>query len=83
MGQQGVETIKKLEATVNGMKFTDLSYTKCKICSETKMAKKPFTSTIRASKLLQLINSNVAGPMWTATAEDGHRYVINFIDDYS
>ena len=84
MGHQGAETIKKLEATVNGMKITDLSHTKCEVCSETKMAKKPFTSsTTRVSKPLQLIHSDVAGPMRTATAEEGHRYVINFIDDYS
>ena len=84
MGHQGAETIKKLEATVNGMKITDLSHTKCEVCSETKMAKKPFTSsTTRVSKPLQLIHSDVAGPMRTATAEKGHCYIINEIDDYS
>ena len=41
------------------------------------------SSTTRASKPLQLIHSNVAGPMQTVTAKDGHCYIINFIDDYS
>lgn len=32
---------------------------------------------------MELIHSNVAGPMKTPTMEEGHKYVINFIDDFS
>ena len=84
MGHQNVEAIKKLVSSVKGMKLSNLHHLDCQICAETKMAKKPFTSsTTRASAPNQLIHSDVAGPMRVPTREGGHRYVINFVDDFS
>ena len=84
MGHQNMEAIKKLSSSVNGMKLSDLHNKACEICVETKMAKKPFPhSTTHASAPNQLIHSDVAGPMRVPTREEGHWYVINFVDDFS
>lgn len=50
----------------------------------TKMYKTPFRpSTRRATKPLELVHTDVAGPMRVPSAVHGHFYVINFVDDYS
>ena len=79
--------IKKLISHVEGMQIKGESSHdsgKCEICIATKMSKKPFgTATRRATRPLELVHSDIAGPMRTATAIDGHVYAINFIDDFS
>jgi transposase InsO family protein len=47
------------------------------------MPKIPFKpSTRRATKILELVHSDISGPMRTPTPE-GHRFAINFVDDAS
>ena len=47
------------------------------------MTKRPFNAKgRRAQDLLELVHSNICGPMSTQ-ARDGYKYFITFIDDYS
>ena len=59
------------------------SYETCEACLLGKMTKAPFKSiTERASDLLELIHTDVCGPMST-TARGGFQYFITFTDDLS
>jgi hypothetical protein len=70
---------------VKGMKISkisDLSF--CEGCVEGKIHRNPFKAVgeIRSTKKLQLIHSDVCGPMRTESL-GGHKYFVTFIDDYS
>ena len=55
----------------------------CESCLEGKMTKRPFYSKgNRASSLLELVHTDVCGPM-NIKAREGYRYFVTFIDDYS
>jgi transposase InsO family protein len=55
----------------------------CEPCLAGKMTASPFpTSSSQSTKPLELIHSDLHGPLPVATAE-GYRYWITFIDDYS
>ena len=56
----------------------------CENCVETKTTRKPFkpVGEIKSSRKLQLVHSDVCGPMETQSI-GGHRYFVTFIDDYS
>ena len=55
----------------------------CESCLEGKMTKRPFNAKgRRAQDLLELIHSDVCGPM-SIQARDGYEYFITFTDDYS
>ena len=59
------------------------SYETCESCLSGKMTKSPFTGKgERASEVLELIHSDVCGPI-TIHARRGFSYFITFIDDYS
>eukprot|EP00795_Rhopilema_esculentum_P005567 gene5567-biopygen555 len=53
-------------------------------CAESKMSRKPFKSTegIKTSRKLQIVHSDVCGPM-SIQSFSGKRYFVTFIDDYS
>ena len=58
-------------------------FTVCESCLKGKMTKRPFCAKgRRAPDLLELVHSDVCGPMSTQ-ARDGYKYFITFIDDYS
>ena len=58
-------------------------YGTCEACLLGKMTKSPFNkSAKRAIELLELIHTDVCGPM-TTTARGGYRYFITFTDDLS
>ena len=64
-------------------KFDFESYKKCEPCLIAKMTKAPFTGQgERATKRLELIHSDVCGPMCTM-ARGGFYYFITFTDDFS
>lgn len=70
---------------VNGVDFSaekEVSF--CEGCVEGKLAKKPFKSIreIRSKRKMQLIYSDVCGPMQTESIS-GAKYFVTFIDDYS
>ena len=55
----------------------------CESCLEGKMTKRPFTGKgLRAKEPLELIHSDVCGPM-NVKARGGYEYYVTFIDDYS
>ena len=58
-------------------------YGTCEACLLGKMTKSPFSkSAERVTELLELIHTDVCGPM-TTTARGGYRYFITFTDDLS
>ena len=64
-------------------KFDFESYDECEACLLGKMTKAPFSKTgERASAQLELIHSDVCGPMRTM-ARGGFYYFITFTDDFS
>ena len=59
------------------------SFETCESCLLGKMTKSPFTKSCgRASELLELIHSDVYGPMST-TARGDYQYFMTFTDDLS
>ena len=55
----------------------------CKPCLMGKMTKTPFSGTTgRATYLLEIIHTDVCGPM-SVDARSGYRYFLTFIDDLS
>ena len=56
----------------------------CEGCVEGKMHRQPFkpVGEIRSTRKLQLVHSDVCGPMCTESIS-GRKYFITFIDDYS
>lgn len=56
----------------------------CDICMRGKQNREsiPKKSSWRASRVLQLVHTDICGPI-SPTSESGKRYIINFIDDYS
>jgi hypothetical protein len=56
----------------------------CEGCVQGKQARRPFPTDggTRATKILELVHSNVCGPMKTPSIE-GARYFLTFIDDFS
>ena len=69
----------------NGMKYSDVSFDKeCEACALGKMHKlpSPKQNMSRASKPLELIHTNVCGPM-NVDSIGGSRYMLTFTDDYS
>src|SRR5690349_1462757 len=77
--------INKLEEHVRGMEIINTKeMTTCETCIKAKMTKTPFElSESRATNPLELVHTDLTGPMRTETAIDKHRYTINFVDDYS
>lgn len=67
---------------LNIQKKATLSF--CEGCVEGKMQRQPFkpVGEIRSTRKLELIHSDVCGPMQTASMS-GRRYFVTFIDDYT
>ena len=67
---------------IKGKKMDKLSF--CEGCVNGKMHRKPFKSVgeIRSKFKLQLVHSDVCGPMQTVS-NGGHKYFVTFIDDYT
>ena len=73
---------KELATGIKLPKETTLSL--CEGCVEGKMHRKPFKSVggNRSTRKLQLVHSDVCGPMQTESL-GGKRYFVTFIDDFS
>jgi len=75
--------MKKLHADGLLTSFDFESYETCEACLLGKMTKAPFTGVPeRASDLLELIHTDVCGPM-SSTARGGFQYFITFTNDLS
>lgn len=77
--------LKELKGLVNGVDISaETEVTFCEGCVEGKLAKKPFKSIggIRSKRKMQLIHSDVCGPMQNESV-NGAKYFVTFIDDFS
>ncbi|WIA41017.1 hypothetical protein OEZ86_004655 [Tetradesmus obliquus] len=77
------------EELVHGMNilpkhFSENKYDACDPCTLGKQKRLPFTGTFsgRTSKLLELVHTDICGPI-TPISVGGSNYFISFIDDYS
>lgn len=86
MGHRDPVAIKSLvnKNLATGIKISDCGQmTTCENCMEGKMARLPFPiSTTRSKKVLDLIHTDLCGPMQTATPS-GKKYILTLIDDFS
>ena len=73
---------KELATGVKIPKSVSLSF--CEGCVEGKMHRKPFKTVgeIRSTRKLELVHSDVCGPM-SVDSIGGRKYFVTFIDDYS
>ncbi len=84
LGHLNMASLKKLENMVNGMNLKEVPlHHVCEACMEGKHQRTSFPKdeASRASKLLELVHSDVCGPMKT-TSRGGARYFVTFIDDF-
>jgi hypothetical protein len=84
-GHLNMARLKELDATVDGMNLKEVPlHHVCEACIEGKHQRTffPKDEVTRASKLLELVHSDVCGPMKT-TSLGGTRYFVTFIDDFS
>ena len=78
LGHIGVKRMKKLHS--DGLLE---SLGTCESCLMGKMTKTPFSRTMeRATDLLEIIHTNVCGPM-SVEARGGYHYFLTFTDDLS
>jgi transposase InsO family protein len=85
LGHLNMARLKDLDAMVNGMNLKEVPlHHVCEACIEGKHQRTSFPKdeTTRASKFLELVHSDVCGPMKT-TSHGGTRYFVTFIDDFS
>lgn len=76
---------KMRDGAVKGMTFSDaaIGLSNCKICAEGKQVRLPFeTSKSKTSKVLDLVHSDLIGPMETQSI-GGARFILTFVDDFS
>lgn len=82
--EDAVKKLVKKNNSVLNQEEASKEGTICSTCVLGKMKKLPFPKgeTERSSRPLQLIHSDVAGPI-TPTSKGGSRYIVTFVDDYS
>lgn len=86
LGHINLQCLKKMrDGGVIGINFIDdgADIKKCETCAQAKQTRNPFTaSDNKSSGILQLIHSDLCGPMEKQSI--GHaRYILTFIDDFS
>eukprot|EP00253_Pinus_taeda_P014589 PITA_14589 len=83
-GHLHYKIVPSMSQMVNGFpEIKDDREGTCKGCTLGKNVKKPFASSeTRSQEILDLIHSDVCGPMLVKSL-GGHQYYVNFIDDYS
>lgn len=78
-GHVSYHALLKLQASVTGLTI----HSKCEICSLGKQHRVPIkTSKTCAMKILQLIHSDLCGPMEKRSI-GGARYILTFTNDFS
>ncbi|KAI5734745.1 hypothetical protein M8J77_010064 [Diaphorina citri] len=79
----GLNQIKR-KSLVNGMDISnDVDTSKsCEACIQGKMNRLPFGSRRRAKDVLEIIHSDVCGPITPVSIND-HRYFVTFMEDYT
>lgn len=75
--------LKKTSKLVDGLVYQEKNIGNCEVCCRGKQARLPFPKEgSRAEKLLEIIHSDICGPM-ESTSLGGAKYFITFTDDYS
>jgi hypothetical protein len=85
LGHFNMARLKELDAMVDGMNLKEVPlHHACEAYIEGKHQRTSFPKdeAARAFKLLELVHSDVCGPMKT-TSRGGARYFVTFIDDFS
>jgi hypothetical protein len=85
LGHLNMASLTKLEKMVNGMNLKEVPlHHVCEACIEGKHQRTSFPKdeATSVSKILELVHSDVCGPMKT-TSRGGARYFVTFIDDFS
>ena len=88
LGHLNIKSVKTLRGMVSGMDLhqlkVDASSFTCEGCIEGKQQRLPFAgeAATRATKVLEIVHSDVYGPMKT-TSMEGCKYFVTFIDDFS
>lgn len=70
---------------VDGIYYPDTfvtSKSSCQVCCEGKQTRLPFPTGTRATEILQIVHSDICGPM-ECKSVGGARYFLLFIDDYT
>lgn len=84
MGHIGHSYLQKQKSCVDGVHFQSIGEDgPCVVCAKGKLSRRPFKSSdTRATELLELVHSDVCGPM-RVTSHGGARYFLIFLDDFS
>jgi transposase InsO family protein len=86
LGHLNVRSVRFLQSMVSGMTLgkDEASMPFCEGCVQGKQHRAPFPKDggTRATKPLEIVHSDVCGPMRT-TSIGGSRYFVTFIDDFS
>ncbi|GJP45398.1 hypothetical protein CLOM_g4794 [Closterium sp. NIES-68] len=82
--QQLLECVKKGELKGVEVKEGAGQQSKCPDCTSGKLPRTSFPiSSDHASTPLELVHTDVCGPMQTPDREKGSRYFVTFLDDFS
>lgn len=84
LGHLNFKTLEKLPDVVDDIGINNEKNNEiCEVCIRSKQAVLPFSGTrVRATRPLQLIHSDVCGPIEPQTWEN-KRYYVSFIDNYT
>ncbi|CAI5986882.1 unnamed protein product [Closterium sp. NIES-65] len=83
LNMQALSTLHR-QQLVTGLHLSSTSIPPCISCYRGKQTRQPFgVSHSRTTAPLQLIHSDIAGPLSYGTTIGGARYLLTFIDDYS
>lgn len=86
LGHMNWQRMKSMrDGAVDGMSFSDDTtlIQNCEVCAYGKQARLPFQrSETQTKRVLELIHSDVMGPMETSSIGNA-KYILNFVDDFS
>lgn len=86
LGHINFQSLKKMrDEAVHGIEFADddTFIKRCEVCARGKQTRNSFgLSETHTTKLLEIIHSDVCGPMQNKSI-NGSRYMLTFIDDFS
>ena len=78
-----LETAAKIIPDLKGLVIDD-EIKECMDCKLVKAKRQPFKETrMRATKILQMVHSDVMGPIKPVAFRNGAQYIVTFTDDYS
>lgn len=76
--------LSKIDPVLKGVKFVEDEIKSCDVCAKANITRLPFSETRqRSEKPLQVVHSDVMGPISPKTHPDKKRFIVVFIDDYS